>query len=66
MAGAGRVRKPRVVFGDEFYEKTYSREPKESYERIFSHTSKLFPGGLRGGYKEDVSRDRDEYQNNRN
>ena len=35
--------RPEWFFGDEFYEKTYSREPKESYERIFSHIKELFP-----------------------
>lgn len=41
--GVAEYARPEWFFGDEFYEKTYSREPKESYERIFSHIKELFP-----------------------
>ena len=42
--GVAEYATPEWFFGDEFYERTYCREPEESYERIFEHLKKLLPG----------------------
>lgn len=41
--GIAEYATPEWFFGESFYEKTYSKEPEESYELIFRHLKKLFP-----------------------
>ncbi len=41
--GVAEYATPEWFFGDDFYEKTYGREPAESFERIFGHLRRLFP-----------------------
>lgn len=41
--GVAEYTTPEWFFGEDFYEKTYCREPGESYERILEHLGKLLP-----------------------
>ncbi len=41
--GVAEYATPEWFFGEEFYEKTYKREPEESFDRMFRHIKKLFP-----------------------
>jgi hypothetical protein len=41
--GVAEYATPEKFFGEGFYEKTYSKEPEESYEKLFRHISGLFP-----------------------
>ncbi len=41
--GVAEYATPEWFFGEDFYEKTYRREPAESFERIFGHLRRLFP-----------------------
>ena len=41
--GVAEYATPEWFFGEEFYERTYCREPEESFERIFRHMKGLFP-----------------------
>jgi hypothetical protein len=41
--GVAEYTTPEWFFGEYFYEKTYCREPGESYERILEHLGKLLP-----------------------
>ncbi|MBQ6089348.1 MAG: hypothetical protein IJK95_07295 [Firmicutes bacterium] len=42
--GVAEYATPEWFFGDEFYKKTYSKSPEESYSIIYEHLRKLFPG----------------------
>ena len=41
--GIAEYATPEWFFGSGFYEKTYSRSPEESYDRLFRHLRELFP-----------------------
>jgi hypothetical protein len=41
--GVAEYATPEKFFGEGFYEKTYCKEPEESYEKLFRHISGLFP-----------------------
>ncbi len=41
--GVAEYTTPEWFFGDEFHDRTYCREPEESYERIFRHLKKVWP-----------------------
>ena len=41
--GVAEYATPERFFGEGFYEKTYCKEPEESYEKLFRHISGLFP-----------------------
>ena len=41
--GVAEYSTPERFMGSDFKERVYSRSPKESYERIFTHLRKLFP-----------------------
>ena len=41
--GVAEYATPEWFFGEGFYEKTYAREPEESYARLFDHLKGLFP-----------------------
>ena len=41
--GVAEYATPECFFGKDFYKKTYSRTPEESWERIYGHLRKLLP-----------------------
>lgn len=42
--GIAEYATPERFFGDDFTRRVYERTPEESYERIFDHLVRLFPG----------------------
>ncbi len=41
--GVAQYSTPEKHLGDDFTEKVYAREPKESYDRLLEHLVHLFP-----------------------
>ncbi len=41
--GVAEYATPEWFFGEDFYKKTYSKSPEESYSAIYEHLRKLFP-----------------------